>query len=559
MDTPKTNMVDTATTKARSFWGKLGSNQRMLVLGMTLVVITAFILFVLWLNKPSYQVLYTNLASEDANKVVTYLESENIAYQLTDAGKTVTVPEDMVYNLRVRIAGEGNLVGSGIGFEIFDEVQMGQTEFVQRINYQRALQGELARTLGELPNVESARVHLVIPERSLFIEEQQVPSASVVLRLQNGSKKMTPSEVNGIVNLMIMSIEGLDRTHVSIADSSGRAIYIPDEEGLGANNTQLEYRMRFESILESNINQLLSPILGPGKAIAKVNADLDYSQRTLRRESFDPESQVIRSEQRSEETQTGSANLEGGSPDANFRGDGLSESVSTQTGQREQRTTNYEINKIEENIIGQMGSVNRLSIAVAVDGSYIVDENGGYTYVPRTEEELASIRQLVANAVGFDATRGDTIEVNNIAFGENDLLKETNPAELLADFASRMIKPILTALLIFLFIMIIIRPIVMNLIRPRVEGGEILEGLEGLPAAEEQYALYEAQEEEAKRIEMKEKLSQQAIAESAVYVVEDHLSLEDIKLKALQLAERNMEQTISVVREWMHDSKAKAA
>ncbi len=559
MDAAKTNFLDTFVNKAKNLWAKTSSNQRILLLGVAGAITIAFVMFVLWINKPVYKVLYSDLTQEDANKVVTYLEDNNMAYELTNEGATITVPEDSVYDLRLKVAGEGNLVGAGIGFEIFDEVQVGQTEFVQKINYQRALQGELGRTLSELPNVESARVHLVIPERSLFIEEQQAPSASVVLKLINNSVKMSPSEVQGIVNLMTMSLQGLDKYHVSITDTAGNSIYAPEEEGFTANNTQLEYRMRFEKILERRINELLTPILGSGKSIAKVSAELDYSQRTYRKETFDPDSQVVRSEQRSEETQTGQANLEAGSPDANFRGDGLNNSLSSQSGQREQRTTNYEINKIEENVIGQMGSVNRLTIAVAIDGTYVRNEDGNMTYVPRSEEELSRIRQLVGNAVGLDSMRGDTIEVSNIAFDETSANQEANTTELLVDFANRMIKTILTALLVFFFIMFVLRPVIMSIIRPRVESGEILEGLEGLPAAEEQYALFEEQEQEAKKAATAQQMSQQMLAEASLYAIDENLSLDDIKAKALQLAERNMELTISIVREWINEPKAKAA
>ncbi len=559
MDTANTNFVDNFVNKAKNLWAKTSSNQRILLLGVAGAITIAFVMFVLWINKPVYKVLYSDLTQEDANKVVTYLEENNMAYELMNEGATITVPEENVYDLRLKVAGEGNLVGAGVGFEIFDEVQVGQTEFVQKINYQRALQGELARTLSELPNVESARVHLVIPERSLFIEEQQAPSASVVLKLINNSVKMSPGEVQGIVNLMTMSLQGLDKYHVSITDTAGNSIYAPEEEGFTANNTQLEYRMRFEKILERRINELLTPILGSGKSIAKVSAELDYSQRTYRKETFDPESQVVRSEQRSEETQTGQANLEAGSPDANFRGDGLNNSLSSQSGQREQRTTNYEINKIEENVIGQMGSVNRLTIAVAIDGTYAKNEDGNMTYVPRTEQELTRIRQLVANAVGLDSMRGDTIEVSNIAFDETSSNMEADTTELLVDFANRMIKTILTALLVFFFIMFVLRPVIMSIIRPRVESGEILEGLEGLPAAEEQYALFEEQEQEARKAATAQQMSQQMLAEASLYAIDENLSLDDIKAKALQLAERNMELTISIVREWINEPKAKAA
>ncbi len=544
--------VQTAVDKTRDVWSRLGKVQRIAIVGVTALLFAIFAAFMLWITRPDYRPLYTKLSPEDANRVVNMLQTEKVSYRLEDNGSTVLVPADSVYDMRIKIAGEGNLVGQGIGFEIFDAVQMGQTEFVQRINYQRALQGELARTISEFPNVDSARVHLVIPQRSLFIEEQQSPSASVVVRLVDPSAKMSPREIKGMVNLMTMAVEGLDEGHVSITDSNGKVLFAPEDETTGLNNAHLEYRLKLESSLEQRINELLSPVLGPGKMIAKVNATLDYSQRTIRREIYDPDTSVVRSEQRSEEQQTGRANLEGGSTDVNFRGDGLGGSLSSQEGNRESRTINYEINKEEHTIVGQMGEITRLTVAVAVDGTYTKTADGKWEYTPRSDQELEQIRQLVANAVGFSAERGDTIEVSNMAFGESDVPVEPNAAELLAQFAERMGRPLLIAFISFLFLMLVVRPLVLALVRPKVEAGEVVEGLEGLPAAEEQYALYEAQEQEARAAEENAK----ALAESGEdggYGLESGLSLDDIKARALQLAERNIEQTVFVIRSWMKD------
>ena len=544
--------VQNALAKTQDAWSRLGKVQRIAVIGVSVLLFAIFTAFLLWITRADYRPLYTKLSPEDANRVVTMLQTEKISYRLEDNGTSVLVPANSVYDMRIKIAGEGSLVGQGIGFEIFDTVQMGQTEFVQRINYQRALQGELSRTISEFPNVESARVHLVIPQRSLFIEEQQSPSASVVVRLKEPSAKMAPREIKGMVNLLTMAIEGLDEGHVSITDSNGKVLFVPEDETTGLNNAHLEYRLKLESSLEHRINELLAPVLGPGKLIAKVNATLDYSQRTIRREIYDPDTTVVRSEQRSEEQQTGKANLEGGSTDVNFRGDGLGGSLSSQEGNRESRTLNYEINKEEHNIVGQMGEITRLTVAVAVDGSYTKTADGKWEYTPRTEQELEQIRQLVANAVGFSAARGDTIEVSNMAFGEIAIPGVPNAAELLAQFAERKGRPLLIAFIAFLFIMLVVRPMVLALVRPKVEAGEMLEGLEGLPAAEEQYALFEAQEQEARAAEE----SARALAESGEdggYSLEAGLSLDDIKARALQLAERNIEQTIFIIRNWMKE------
>ncbi len=549
-------IVEKNIEKAKNFWGKFTLNQKIMIGAGFAFVVAVLTIFTICATRPNFQTLYTNLSAEDANRVVNILKTNNVPYELAENGTAVMVPDSMVHSLRIQIAGEGNLVGQGIGFEIFDTVQMGQTDFVQRINYQRALQGELARTLSEFPNVESARVHLVIPEKSLFIEEQQEPSASVILRLKEPGKRFEKKEIDAMVNLLTMSVEGLESFNVSISDNNGKALYAPKEEG-GVNDTQLDYRLRYEANLERRIQELLAPVLGMGKLIAKVSADIDFSQRTIRREIFDPESQVVRSEQRTEEQQSGRANLGADAADINFRGDGLGNSLSTQDGNREERLTNYEINKEEQNIITDKGSVRRLTVAVAVDGYYAKNELGVWEYVPRTEEELNQIKQLVANAVGIDIARGDTVEVSNMAFGDSVVPVEPTAIELLMEFARTMGTPLLTALLLFVFIMLVVRPAILTLIRPKVEAGEVLEGLEGLPSAEEQYALYEAQEKEAKEAaeRARQSLSIESETEEDLYGLSPLATLDEVKGSALQLAERNMDQTLRLMRRWMQQDK----
>ncbi len=547
--------------KVKEMWATVSMRKRIAILSLLGLSIVMFFSFFYYINQPNMKVLYSNLGPEDTNRVVNTLQAENVPYELGEGGKTILIPEEQVYDMRIKIAGEGTLVGSGIGFEVFDEIKVGQTDFVQQVNYQRALQGELSRTIAEFPNVESARVHLVVPRRSLFIEEQQEPSVSVVLRLQDKFKKMTEKEIGGIVNMLTMAIEGLDRSHISITDSMGKALFVPDEDGISAlTATQREHKLRVEKDLERRLDELLYPVFGPGKVIAKIDATLDFSQRTIRRELFDPESAVIRSEQTSEETNIGRANLESGSPDVNFRGDGIGGALTSQEGTRETKTSNYEINKEEHSVVSQLGEISRLTIAVAVDGTYATNEAGDMVYVPRTEAEIAQIKNLVANAVGFDASRGDSIEVSTMAFGSTALPENLTNAQVLAQYLETFGKPALFALLALLFLVIVVRPIVLAFVRPKVEAGEMLEGLEGLPSAEEQIALYEAQESAAHEAE---KAARMALAASIDGEDEyddyddDELGtlkhLEDVKLHTLQLAEVNFEQSLLILRNWMRD------
>ena len=535
----------------KNIWGRMSKLQRVSVVGGTVVITAAVIGLSIWASRPEYRVLYSNLSPEDAGVVIKALQTDKVLYQLADGGKTIMVPKEFVYDQRIKIAGEGGLVGQGIGFEIFDKVKVGQTDFVQKINYTRALQGELSRTISEFPSVESARVHLVIPRRSLFVEDRQSPSASVVLKLNRPNLKPDQKEINAILNMILMAGEGPDKMHVSITDNGGKVLYQPEEDSIvGANTTQMEHRLQVQRDLERRIEEMLMPMYGPGRVIAKVNAEMDFSQKTIRREMFDPEKTAVRSEQRSEETQQGRANLEAGAPDVNFRADGVTGSVSAQNGSRETRTTNYEINKEEQQIVSNVGDLRRLTVAVLIDGTY-EKSNGEWAFVPRKAEELEQVRQLVSNAVGLDKTRGDSLEVSSAPFTDSEPPKDPNFAEMLSDYAERLGKPLLNALLAFLFLMLVVRPVVLALIRPKVEAGEMVEGLEGLPAAEEQLALYEALEEAAKTEEEEEEAED-----------DDELIFKDIEaLKAhiVTLADNHMEQVVTLVRGWIkEDETAKA-
>lgn len=518
-------------SKFTGFWSNRTASQRILIAGLSVSVVIAFALMIYWMNKPDYKILMTNLYPEDASRVVAMLQAGKETYVLEDNGKTIKVPADRVYDLRLKVAGEGNLHGQGIGFEIFDEVQIGQTDFVQHINYQRALQGELARTITEFPQIEKTRVHLVIPQKSLFIEDQVQPSASIILQIKDEGK-MAPNEIQGIVNLVSMAVEGLEPQHITVTDMKGRPLYTPDDDtaGLAMSNTQLEYKAGVEAKMERRIMELLSPAVGPEKVIARVNADCDFSQKTIRKELYDPESAVVRSETRDEESTQGAASLAGGEPDANFRGDGFTGTRTTQDSNRESRTTNYEINKQEENIIAPVGELKRLSVAVIVDGTWEKnEETGESTYVPRSAEEVERIKTLIANAVGFDSVRGDTIEVSNISFGEPALYDADSLMRTMLEYAQRLGKPFLNGLLIFLFLILVVRPVVMALIRPRVAEQEI-EEMAGLPGADRLALEEEDVDEEA---------------------MDTTRRLENAKNHAVQLSDDNLDQAVHLLKSWL--------
>ncbi len=532
--------------KLIQYWSNRTAAQRILLAGLAGSMVIAFLVMIFLLNQPEMRVLYTNMAPEDAARVVELLKASKTPYELRENGTTILVPTEAVYEQRLKVAGEGVMHGQGVGFELFDQLKVGQTDFVQRINYTRALQGELSRTIAEFPQVDKARVHLVLPQKSLFIEEQKKASASVVLTLKRG-QKLDAKQLQGVVNLIAMSVEGLTPEHITITDTTGQSLYQPRGDGGldGMTTTQFEYKNTFEANLENRLEQLLTPIVGPGRSIAKANVELDFSQRTIRKELYDPNATVVRSEQKSEESTSGTAAVDasgvtttprgGGAavPNSNFRGEGYSGTESTQKSSRENRTTNYEINKEEQNVVTPVGDLKRQSIAVIVDGTYEkVEGKSTFAFVPRKPEELERIKQVVARAAGLDPARGDEIQVSSFEFGAPDGSGEPSLLQTMLEYAQRLGKPFLNGLLIFLFLILVVRPVVLALIRPRVTEEEI-ETLERLPEGEARLALAEPEE----------------IEEAAM--LEPGRQFELSKSLAMQLFEENVEQSVTLLKAWL--------
>ncbi|SDB12267.1 flagellar M-ring protein FliF [Desulfonatronum thiosulfatophilum] len=531
--------LENLKAKALLIWNDSSVSQRIMVGGLAFSMVLVFFLLLYWMGRPDYAVLYDRLAPEDANRVVSTLQTAKEPFRLTDNGQTILVPVDRVHELRLRIAGEGALRGSGLGFEIFDDVKLGQTDFIQRINYQRALQGELSRTISEFPEVDSARIHLVIPHRSLFIEEQSPPSAAVILTMRQGAR-LESRQVQSVVNLVTSAVEGLTADHITVSDTSGRVLYQPKASDTfeGLSSTQLEYKLQLEQTLERRIDQMLIPLFGHGQVIAKVNTDLDFSHRTIRKEMFDPDSAVVRSEQKSDEASSGQSHLDGGVPEPQFRGEGFAGHGTLQESTRSSSTINFEIDREEQQIIMPMGQLQRLSVAVIVDGIYEAAPDGsGHVFIPRSAEELQRIEQLVRNAIGYDGARGDSVEVSSISFGGPEVLPAPGLADIILDYGRQFGKPILNFLLVLLFLLLVLRPVVLAMIRPRVaEQDDSV--VEGLPSGDmQQMAL-----EEAEALESETVLAQRR--------------MEQLKQQTEELLQKNMEQSINVLKIWLKEENA---
>jgi flagellar M-ring protein FliF len=408
---------DSAVAQLRQLWGGLTGAQRGVLTAATLGLVAAFVALVFWAGTPEYSVLYGKLSVDDAGKVVERLKTEAVPYRLEDGGSTVLVPADRVYDLRLLLAGEGIPQGGVVGFEIFDQSGFGMTDFAQKVNFTRALEGELTRTIRRLEGVEGARVHLVLPERRLFEAQSEPASASVVLQMASG-RALTPKQIQGVVYLVASSVEGLTAERVTVVDTRGNVLYQAsgEEPGLLAAN-QLDYKRNYEKEVERRVREMLERVLGSGTAVVQVAARFDFDRVDETSEVFDPEAVAVRSEERQSETSSGAAGPAGvPGVGSNVGGAPAVAGGAATPSSRETETVNYEVSKKVTRVQRNPGTLQRLSVAVAVDGNYRETQGGGKEFVPRTAEELAQIRGLVEKAVGHDAQRGDAVEVTSIPF-----------------------------------------------------------------------------------------------------------------------------------------------
>src|SRR6056297_980181 len=380
------------------------------------ICILLFALLIFQSQKIEYRTLYANLPTKEASSVVTWLKENNVPYDLRNNGKSIYVPSNMVYETRLNLAGAGLPQGGGVGFEVFDKQNFGVTEFTQKVNYQRALQGELARTVAALEPVKSSRVHLVLPEKRLLKEQQKPAKASVVVDLATG-RSLGSGQIQGIVHLVSGSIQGLDKDQVTVVDGSGNILnknsgQLVDGE-LGPE--RLKYINMLETRLEDRAQSMLNAALGPGNSVVRVSAQLDFSKKMSTEERYDPDVLVPRSEKSTEKTSGASAS--GGIPgtESNLR-DGSGSSSGTASSSSSE-TVNYEINKTVNRIQDSVGDIERLSVAVLIKDKFMPGGQGQEgEYQARSQEELNSFKAMVSSALGLKSSRGDTIEVVSMPF-----------------------------------------------------------------------------------------------------------------------------------------------
>jgi flagellar M-ring protein FliF len=417
----------------------------------------------LWTERVDYQVLYSNLSQEDAGQVIAKLKEMKVPYKVE--GNVIYVPSNRVYELRLELAAQGIPTGGGVGFEIFDKTQIGVTEFVQRLNYIRAIQGELTRTIRQLSEVEQARVHIAIPEKTIFTEKEDKPTASVVLKLKPG-RVLNQGQIGGIVHLVSSSIDGMQPQNVTVIDNMGNLLSKPvDTTDEIVDSKKLEYQKSVDRDYEGRLQSMLEGIIGRGKAIVRVATKIDFTRVERTEEKFDPDTIAVRNEQRTQEKSVGAT--PGGIPGvlSNQPGQQPATTAAPSTSQKQSENINYEVSRSVSRIIQPRGEVKNISVAVLVDGTY-KKEKGKQVYVPRTEDDMKKYKEIIMAAIGYNnEERGDQVIVENVPF---EVAIEELPPEKI-DFvrlALSLLKHIIPLVVIVLLILFVIKPIIETLKAP---------------------------------------------------------------------------------------------
>ncbi len=446
---------------------------RLGIMGGTLVLLLAFFAFLsLRVGTPDYSLLYNDLSSTDSAAIAAKLEESEIQYQISEDGARVTVPDTEVGRARMLLAEAGLPNGGSIGYEIFDNKSgFGTTNDVVKLNKIRALEGELSRTIAALDPVRSARVHLVLPERELFSRENRAASASVAVGLRPGAT-LNNDQILAIQFLVASAVPELKPESVSIIDQTGSLLARGGEQQETLANIKAdEMRLKYEQRLTRAVEDMVGRIVGYGKVRANVTADLDFDRISTNEELFDPETQVARSTQTIEEN-----NIERDADEKNVSvennlpavgNDLFVDNAPSLESSRTEETTNFEISKTIRNVIRESGEVRRLSVAVLVDGVYRPNAEGVEEYVPRTEEELDQIATLVRSAIGYDATRGDTLEVVNMPFAAIETSDTPFDNTLFGFDKNKLLdaaEVLTVAIMIILVVLLVIQPMVGRLL-----------------------------------------------------------------------------------------------
>ncbi len=535
---------------------KLGP-ARLAILGAIVAGLILFFVFVsMRATTPQMKLLYSDLSTTDSGAIAAKLESSAIPYEVSQDGASIMVADREVGRSRLLLAEAGLPNGGSMGYEIFDKQSgFGTTNFVQNINQVRALEGELARTISSLETVRSARVHLVLPQRELFSRESRPSSASVYIGIRPGGR-LEREQIIAIQSLIASGVPGLKATDVTIIDSDGNLLARGGEDGDVNQNTMKaeEMRRNYETRLTSKIEDQVSRIVGYGNVRAIVTAEMNFDRISTNEELFDPASQVVRSSQVTEEQSTErelqkqDASLQNNLPGI---GTDLLGDEPTAESNRIEEVTNFEISKTIRSVVREVGEINKLSVAVLVDGRYITNEEGERVYEERSQQEIEQIEELVRSAVGYDATRGDVLAVKNMQFADvdtnqdavDDTLFMGMPKADLIDAA----EFILVGIMVILVVLLVLQPMVARLLATEDEGGSGDDiDMDLLTAGPAQPALSAPQQQSG--VDGEESDESENLINMAG--VAGQVKSSSIK-KVEEIVESYPDETISVIRSWM--------
>jgi len=541
---------------------------RLAALAATGIAVLGFFIFLSSrLSTGGMALLYGDLDPQDSGQIIQTLQSKNIPYDIKAGGKQIFVPGDQVLQLRVSLAESGLPGGGSVGYEIFDNNQgIGTTNFVQNINLVRALEGELARTIGAMRNVRGARVHLVMPRRELFSREKQEASASVVLQVQ-GSSRLNNEQVQAIQHLIAAAVPSMDPQKISVLDDRGQLLARGNGDSTSAAaGTADEMRVGFENRMRQAIIELLERTVGLNRVRAEINAEIDYDRVVENAEIFDPDSQVARSTQTVQENENSSENddqdtvtVQNNLPETEATAAGTGTSAASQVSRTEE-TVNFEITKTIRNRVKESGQIKRLSVAVLVDGKYIENDEGDKVWQPRAADELAQLETLVKSAVGFNEQRGDSVEIVNMQFVKLEPLEFDDGSLFLGiskEEFMQLAEILVLAVVGLLVILLVVRPVLTRLFESMPtalaggpagalgdQEGVALAQLTGPEATADMAELLEEDEEEVED----ESLLDQMID---INQVEGRVRASSLK-QIGEIVDKHPEEAIAIVRNWMY-------
>ena len=452
----------------QAFYKSLGPTKRTALLASFFVAIVTIGIVIFMTSGKDYAVLLTNVPNDQVSTIIDKLNQKNIPYQLQEGGKTVLVPKDFLHATQMQLMSEvGSAKLGNIGLEIFDKQEFGINSYAQKINYQRALQGELMRAINTLNAVKQSKVILALPAKKTIMEESSPPSASVVIEL-NAGKELSPEQVRGIRFLVANAVEGMDVDRVSVLDDRGKMLSRPNDGATGASNDIMELKSKVEKDLETRIESILSKVVGQGKIVAKVDATINHKVVTAVEETVDPDKTAILSQQTQEESLDGARTNPTGVPGSRSNVPGAEDNTGQvgfkQDVKKEVKSVNYQVPKTVRNIKEAAGSVEKISVAVLIDSvpttTTGADGKTDTKWNPRSAEEIAKYESLVKNAIGFVAARGDNVKIESIQFQPEDF---TESEKILTNLEKRklmqsLFKWGLLGFSLMLFFFMVVRP-----------------------------------------------------------------------------------------------------